>query len=122
MAARIIDINGKRAAAEEDYLSAERFDCVSVGSLGVYYRDLLHVKFIPYACMERVFLRIQEVNGKMCCGSTVFQYFRLVFVCGGREIADCMSENESAFRAALDKIRVAAPYLPIGVAAQGSEQ
>ena len=114
---KIYDVSGMRegAALAADLESAERFDSIYVGDLGVYYRDGLRMKHIPYAFAQRVFLRIQEVSGKMCCGSTVFQYFRLVFVCGGREIADAMSENEAAFRAELEKIKEKAPELKFGV-------
>ena len=64
--------------------------------------------------MERVFLRIQEVNGKLCCGSTTYAYFRLVFVVDGREYVDYMSEIEPALRDALEAIRTAAPQVAIG--------
>ena len=120
MAKNFFDVSGKREGAvlAEDYASAERFDNIYIGDIGVYYRDGFRIKHIPYDYMERVFLRIQEVNGKMCCGSTVFQYFRLVFVCGGKEIADAMCENEGAYRAALEKIKEKAPGLRFGVEQQ----
>ncbi len=121
MAKKFYDISGVHGCAvlEQDYTAAEQFDNVYVGDIGVYYRDGFRIKHIPYDYMERVFLRIQEVNGKLCCGSTVFQYFRLVFVCGGREIADDISENESAYRAALEKIKEKAPGLKFGVEEKG---
>ena len=117
MAKNIHDVSGKRdaAALQTDLEHAERFDNLYVGDAGVYYRDGFRMKHVPYDCMERVFLRIQEVSGKLCCGSTVFQYFRLVFVCDGREIADAISENEVAYRAALERIREKAPDLAFGV-------
>lgn len=114
---KIHDISGKRGAdvLAADLDSAERFDSIYVGDIGVYYRDGFRMKHIPYDFTQRVFLRIQEVNGRLCCGSTVFQYFRLVFVCGGKEIADAMSESEPAFRSALEKIKEKAPKLSFGV-------
>lgn len=117
MAKNFNDISGKRDAEllQADYDSARRFENVYVGDVGVYYRDGFRIKHIPYDYMERVFLRIQEVNGKMCCGSTVFAYFRLVFICGGKEIADAICENEAAYRAALEAIKEKAPGLKFGV-------
>lgn len=99
-----------------DYEAAERFDKVRVGKLGVYYKDGFKTRFFPYDAVERAFIRIHEVNGKMCCGSTVFQYFRLVLVHGGKEYADVISENEKAMDAALARIHAFAPDIPIGVA------
>ena len=101
-----------------DFETAELFDKVRVGRLGVYYRDGFKTKFVDYPSMERVFIRIQEVNGRMCCGNATFAYYRLVFLCGGKEIADVMSEKEAAMDAALAKIHDMAPQIPIGVAAK----
>ena len=117
MARKFHDVSGKGSseALEADFAAAEKFDNVYVGGLGVYYRDGFRMKHIPYDYAQRVFLRIQEVDGKLCCGSTVFQYFRLVFVCGGKEIADAISENESQYRAALERIKEKAPQLKYGV-------
>ena len=51
----------------------------------------------------------------MCCGSTIFRYYRIVFVCGGKEIADAISEDEKATFAAFEKIKEKAPGLHFGV-------
>lgn len=104
------------AEVNADFEAAESFDKLRVGRLGVYYRDGFKTKYIDYASMERAFIRIQEVNGRMCCGSATFAYYRMVFLCGGREIADFMSEKEAAMDAALAKIHEMAPQVPIGVA------
>ena len=104
------------AALAADWESAQVFDKLRVGRLAVFYRDGFRVKAIPYARMERAFIRIQEVRGKLCCGQTFFAYFRMVFLADGREISDFISENEQAMDAALAKIHEMAPALPIGVA------
>ena len=41
--------------------------------------------------------------------------FRMVFVVGGKEIANFISEDEKAMDAALAAIHEAAPELPVGV-------
>lgn len=112
-------INGAVSSPElsADYDGAQVFDKVRVGKLGVYYRDGFKLRFMDYKLLERVFIRIQEVNGRMCCGNTVFAYFRLVFVSGGKEIGDAISENEKAMDDALALIKELAPAsLAIGVA------
>lgn len=113
---RFSGVNGPVSSPElsADYDGAARFDKLRVGALGVYFRDGLKNRFIAYEDMERAFIRIHEVNGKMCCGSTVFQYFRLVFVCGGKEYADVISEDEGLMDRALDRIKASAPKLAIG--------
>lgn len=98
-----------------DYNQATVFDKIRVGDLGVYYVDGLKTRYIPYDCAERVFIRLQEVRGKLCCGMTTFLYSRLVFVSGGKEILCLPTENEKAMDDALALIAQKAPGLAIGV-------
>ena len=99
---------------DADYESAELFDKVRVGRLGVYYRDGFKTRFMAYDRLERVFIRVQQVNGRMCCATASFEYYRLVFVSGGREVGDVMSEKEAETDAALARIAALAPQLAIG--------
>lgn len=99
-----------------DYSEAQAFDKVKVGRLGLYFKEGLRTRFVPYDYLERVFIRINEVNGKLCCGSTTFAYFRLILVHEGKEIADIISENEKALDEALALIAKRAPAVAIGVA------
>jgi len=103
------------AAAEADLGSAQRFDKVAVGALGIYYRDGFKTKYVPYRLLEHAFIRVQEVNGRMCCGKAVFHYFRLILVCGGKEWGDVISENEKAMDDALALIAERSPATRIGV-------
>ena len=61
-------INGKTDASEvnSDYESSVKLDKVQVGKLGVYFRDGFKIRFMDYALLERVFIRVQEVNLKTC--------------------------------------------------------
>lgn len=109
-------INGVVDTAEvnADYESAVVFDKVRVGKLGVYYRDMLKTRFMDYSLLERVFIRVQAVNGRMCCGTANFEYYRLVFVVDGKEIGDVISENAKATDDALALIAENAPNVKIG--------
>ena len=114
--ARFTGIHGriKDPAVAEEYERAERFDKVRVGKTGVFFPYNLSIKYIPYKYIDRVFIRINEVNGRMCCGKAVFQYFRLVFVRDGREFIDAISEDEKAMDDALAAIAENAPQVAIG--------
>ena len=101
-------------AVSADYDSAKLFDKVRVGRLGVYFRDGFKTRYLDYPSLERVFIRVQQVNGRLCCGTANFEYYRLVFVRGGKEIADVMSEKETEMDAALAYIQEMAPTLAIG--------
>ena len=106
----IVDSN----EVSRDYNNAERFDKIKVGKIGVYFRDGLKIRFLGYNDFERAFIRVQEVNGRLCCGNAVFHYFRLVFVRNGKEYADVMSEDESAMDKALARIAELSPSTQIG--------
>ena len=109
-------VNGTVSSPElaADYEAAEKFDKLRVGRLGVYFRDGLRTRFLAYGDFERAFIRIQEVNGRMCCGNAVFHYFRMVFVREGKEFLDVISEDEAAMDRALDRIRALSPATLIG--------
>ncbi len=97
-----------------DYEQAELFDKLRVGKLGVFYRDGFATVFLAYSDFDRVFIRIHEVTGKLCCGKSTFQYFRVVFVREGKEIADLLGEDEKAFDAALECISSRCPDIAVG--------
>ncbi|MCR5136243.1 MAG: hypothetical protein K6C12_03970 [Oscillospiraceae bacterium] len=103
---RFAGVNGNVDSPEvsADYESAQTFEKLRVGALGVYFRDGLKIRFIPYEGLERAFIRIQETRSRMCCGQANFNYYRVVFVRGGKEFADYMSENEKAMDEALAAI------------------
>lgn len=102
------------ASVNADFESAQSFDKAFVGKLGVYYRDGFKTKYIPYAQLERAFIRVQEVNGRMCCGNATFHYFRLILVAAGREWGNIMSEDEKAMDDALAAIAQRSPATAIG--------
>ena len=104
------------AAETADFEQAQVFDKLRVGELGVYFRDGLRNRFVPYGDIDRAFIRIHEVNGRMCCGKAVFHYFRMVFVRDGKEFADTVSEKENVMDQALAVIAAKAPNIAIGVA------
>ena len=87
-----------------DFEKAEPFEKLRVGELGVYFRDGLKTRFIPFDYMDRAFIRVHETRSRMCCGQTNWNYFRVVFVHDGNEFAAYMTENEKAADDALAAI------------------
>lgn len=98
----------------EDFAGAQQFDKVKVGKLGVYFKEGFRTKYLSYQDFDRVFIRINEVNGKLCCGKSTFQYFRLVFVRDGKEFTDVISEDEKAMDDALARIKEHCPEMATG--------
>ena len=109
-------VNGTVNSAEvaEDFAAAQQFDKVRVGKLGVYFKEGFRIRYLSYQDFDRVFIRVNEVDGKLCCGKSTFQYFRLVFVRDGKEFTDVISEDEKAMDDALAQIKAACPEMAIG--------
>ena len=107
-------LNGPLESAElsADYDSAAVFERLRVGEKGAYFRDGLRTRCLLYSEIDRAFIRVQETRSRMCCGQANFNYFRVVFVHGGKEIADYMSEREKEMDDALAAI--AAHGVPTG--------
>ena len=103
---RFAGVNGSVDSPEvnADYENAQVFEKLRVGALGVYFRDGLRIRYIPYDYMDRAFIRVQETRSRMCCGQANFNYFRVVFVHDGAEFLNYMSENEKAMDDALAAI------------------
>ena len=106
------------AGLTADHAAAEKFDRVRVGALGVYFREGLKTRFVPYSYMERAFIRIQEVNARVCCGSTCFfAYYRLVLVHDGRS-TPTYRPKAKAMDGALARMQELSPGLAVGYPAQ----
>ena len=108
---------GIRGTVESAELNADCdkaavFDKLRVGEKGVYFRDGLRMRYLPYDYIDRAFIRVQETRSRMCCGQANFNYFRVVFVHAGKEFADYMSEKEKEMDDALAAI--AAHGVPTG--------
>ena len=99
-------VNGNVETPEvnADYESAAVFEKLRVGNLGVYFRDGLKIRFIPFEYIDRAFIRVQETRSRMCCGQANFNYFRVVFVHDGKEFANYMTEKEKESDEALAAI------------------
>lgn len=101
-------------AVTADFNTAKKYDKLRVGTLGVYYREGFRTRFVAFGRLERAFLRVNEFDGRLCCGTTTFSYFCLVLVADGKEFAEILSEQEQAMRDALAAIQAAAPNVAIG--------
>ena len=113
---KYVGLNGPLESPEldADFEAAQTFDKVRVGKRGVYFRDGFRTRFLDYSLLERVFIRVQSVNGRLCCGTANFEYYRLVFLHNGKEVADVMSEKEKEMDEALARIGQLAPGIAIG--------
>lgn len=113
---KIVSISGSpvTSAQENDYSSAPAFDKLRVGKTGVFLPSGFKTKFIPYDCFDRSYVKVHDTKARMCCATTDFEYFRMVFMKGEKCIADFLSENREAMQSALNQLRKSAPGITVG--------
>lgn len=97
-----------------DFESASGFDKLRIGNEGVYIPSGLKMNYIPYSCFDRCYVKVHETKARMCCATAGFEYYRIVFIKGETCIADYISEDKEAMKAALNRLRSCAPGIKIG--------
>lgn len=100
---------------EKDFEIASQFDKLRIGVEGVYIPAGFKSKFIPYDCFNCCYVKVHETKARMCCATAGFEYYRIVFMKDETCIADYISEDKEAMKAALDKLRTCAPGIKIGL-------
>ena len=113
---KIVSLSGNAISAEteKDFISAPTFDKLRIGNTGVFFPSGLKMKYVPYDCFDRSYVLVHDAKARMCCAATGFEYFRIVFMNGDHRIADYISENKDAMKAALDQLRISAPGIKVG--------
>ena len=102
------------AETENDYRSAPAFDKLRIGKTGVFFPSGLKMLYVPYDSFTRTYVKVHETKARMCCATTGFDYFRIVFMNGEDCIADYLSENEAAMKDALSQLRISATGIAVG--------
>lgn len=98
-----------------DFASAQTVGKVEIGDKALYYKDGFKRFCVPFAEIDRVFTRISGCDGKLCCGTANFDYYRLVLQKGEREIANIIfGHDESEVDAAQALLREKRPEIQIG--------
>lgn len=114
---KIVSITGKQISAEveKDYNDAPVFDKLRIGKTGVFFPSGLKMKYIPYDCFERTYVKVHETKARMCCATAGFEYYRIVFVKDDKCIGDYISEDKNAMQCALDKLRNDSRGIKVGL-------
>ncbi len=113
---KIYGPQGKIDSAEvyQDFKCAKDFAKLKIGKMGIYYKENLRLKFLPFDFIERAFIRIHEAKAVTCCSCNSYNYYSLEFVHDGKEYKNVLSESESLMDEALAYIQLIAPSVAIG--------
>lgn len=65
---------------EADFAAGTQSGRGMAGEHCFYYQRMFHQCYIPYDQIVWAFHRVEEVNGKLCCGTATFQLHKLIVV------------------------------------------
>ena len=101
-------------ALEQDYAQARETGKMRLGERFLFFRKFSGISFLPYGQIVRAWLRQEEVNAKLCCGTANFDQFYVVMACAdGRERRGHVEDKASGQRC-LDHIAAKNPEVKIG--------
>lgn len=99
---------------KKDFQNAKKFGPISVGQLGVYYKDMTKRKAVRLSDIDHVFTRVHEISTHVCCGKCSLYTFGLVLNKDGRELAEFKTENENHVNMATEEILRVMPRIKSG--------
>lgn len=87
-------LRGAKETLDTEFSQAPRFGNVKAGTTAVFWKAGLFWYAVSISQVQRIFRRIEEVSGKLCCGRQVFQIEKLVLILtDGTELELYIGEN-----------------------------
>ena len=83
-----------------------------LGRHALYYRDLGKDYFVPYAHIDRAFIRISECQPD---DSPAYYYYRIILVHKGKEFANLIINEEEVADRVLERLKEIRPEIQIGL-------
>ena len=99
---------------EADFRAARDLGKVRVGERGVFLQKFSGVTFLPFGALERVWLRQEEVNARLCCGTANFDQFFLMLRGRDGQVRKGQVLSKELGKEALARIAAAAPEVESG--------
>ena len=114
-----IDLKAYRYIAKEDaaldaeFASAVRYENVKLGTSHLFWKPMFRWHVIPISQASRIFRRIQDVHGRLCCGGRNFRIEWLVMVLdNGKELEIHIGDDvESKAKALLEALQADHPTI-----------
>ena len=106
---------GESAELDAQYKEAAVFSKIRVAQDGLFWRHGLGQYYIPFQGLQRIFRRVQEVRGKLCCGAQNFNIEYLVLILPENQelvlhIGDDVKNRAEALLEYLKQVRPEIPY------------
>ena len=72
--------SGADAALDEEFSNARRYGDIRLGTGHLFWKPLFFWHVIPLTQAQRIFRRVQDVRGRLCCGGRTFRMEKLVLI------------------------------------------
>lgn len=98
---------------QQDFERAVKQENVRLGDTFLFLNHMLYTEYLPYAAITRAFRRIEEVNGRLCCGNTSYEIHEVAIEAAARSAVLRFQTREAAV-ACLEKIAAKSEQAEIG--------
>lgn len=107
---------GADTALDADFSAAVRYENIKLGKNHLYWKPMFRWHFIPLSQVQRIFRRVQDVQGRLCCGGRSFRIEWLVLILqDGTELQLHIGDDvEAKAKALLEKLQLNHPQLQYG--------
>jgi len=81
-----VDLKSYRYIAKEDaaldaeFATAAHYENVKLGTGHLFWKPMFRWHVIPISQSTRIFRRVQDVHGRLCCGGRSFRMEKLVLI------------------------------------------
>jgi len=108
--------SGENLTIDSEFSAAERYENVKLGTDHLFWKPLLRWHVIPLSQAKRIFRRVQDVRGRLCCGGRSYRMEKLVLLLSGdAELEIHIGDDvEKDAKALLEALQVAHPEILYG--------
>lgn len=107
---------GESAELDAQYKEAAVYGKIRLARDGLFWRHGLGQYYVPLQGISRIFRRIQEVRGKLCCGAQNFniEYLVLILPEGEELVLHIGDDVKNRAEALLEHLKQAHPEIAYG--------
>lgn len=103
-------------ALDGEFSAAGRYENVRLGTTHLFWKPMFRWHTVPLSRVQRIFRRVEDVYGKLCCGGRSFRMEKLVLMLAdGTELEIHIGDDvEAKAKALLEALQTAHPQILYG--------
>lgn len=107
---------GTNPALDAEFSAATPYGKVRPGETTLFWKSGLHWHAIPLDGIRRIFRRVEQVYGRLCCGGRnfVIEWLVLILADGSELVLHIGDDAAKQAESLLSALRVAHPQIPYG--------